>query len=107
VFRTAWIQYNQLVANLKVHEWHTPCYYPLGLKPVRVLVNAAIFELAIHGWDIGSALEPSAQPSTYRIPLVSLAQEGGRPAPFGKPCRIRDPWCRKNALAMTGWEPDL
>jgi len=60
VFHTTWIQYNQLVTNLKAHEWHTPCYYPLGIQPVRVLVNAAIFELAIHGWDIRSVLEPSA-----------------------------------------------
>ena len=70
VFRTAWIQYNQLVANLKAHEWHTPCYYPLGLKPVRVLVNAAIFELAIHGWDIRSVLEPSARLSPEALAVM-------------------------------------
>jgi hypothetical protein len=70
VFRTAWIQYNRLVTNLKTHEWHTPCYYPLSLQPVRVLVNAAIFELAIHGWDIRSVLEPSARLSPEALAVM-------------------------------------
>ena len=70
VFRTTWTRYNQLVANLQAHEWHTPCYYPLGIQPVRVLVNAAIFELAIHGWDIRSGLEPSARLSPEALAVM-------------------------------------
>jgi uncharacterized protein (TIGR03083 family) len=70
VFRTPWTRHNQLVANLKAHEWHTPCYYPLGIQPVRVLVNAAIFELAIHGWDICSGLEPSARLSPEALAVM-------------------------------------
>jgi Mycothiol maleylpyruvate isomerase N-terminal domain len=70
VFRTAWTRHNQLIANLKAHEWHTSCYYPLGIKPVRVLVNAAIFELAIHGWDIRSGLEPSARLSPEALAVM-------------------------------------
>ena len=70
VFRTTWTRYNQLVANLQAHEWHTPCYYPLGIKPARALVNAAIFELAIHGWDIRSGLEPSARLSPEALAVM-------------------------------------
>jgi uncharacterized protein (TIGR03083 family) len=70
VFRTAWTRHNQLVASLDAHEWHTPCYYPLGIQPVRVLVNAAIFELAIHGWDIRSGLEPSARLSPEALAIM-------------------------------------
>jgi len=70
MFRTAWTRHNQLVANLKAHEWHTPCYYPLGIKPVRVLVNAAIFELAIHGWDIRFGFEPSTRLSPEALAVM-------------------------------------
>ncbi len=37
---------------------------------MRVLVNAAIFELAIHGWDIRSVLEPSARLSPEALAVM-------------------------------------
>jgi uncharacterized protein (TIGR03083 family) len=70
VFRTAWSRHNRLIANLHAHEWHTPCYNPLGIQPARALVNAAIFELAIHGWDIRSGLEPSARLSPEALAVM-------------------------------------
>ena len=70
VFRTAWTRHNRIVANLKAHERHTPCYYPLGIQSVRVLVNAAIFELAIHGWDIRSCFELSARLSPEALAIM-------------------------------------
>jgi uncharacterized protein (TIGR03083 family) len=70
VFRTTWDHHNQLVASLSAHEWHTPCYYPLGLHPLHTLVHAAIFELATHSWDIRSVLEPSARLSPDALPVM-------------------------------------
>jgi len=70
VFRTSWDQFNHLVARLGPHEWNTPCYHPRGLLPARALVNAGVFELAIHGWDIRSALESSARLSPEALTIM-------------------------------------
>src|SRR5262249_48363312 len=42
-----------------VRQQSQPCYQGRGVIPVHALAHAGIFELAIHGWDIRSALEPS------------------------------------------------
>src|SRR5262249_46135290 len=60
VFSHAWDQFQYLLVTLNAHEWHKPCYHFFGIIPVHSLVHAGIFELAIHSWDIRSALEPSA-----------------------------------------------
>ena len=60
VFGQAWEQFHQCIGTLTAHEWHQPCYHSCGIIPVYAVVHAGIFELTIHGWDIRSALEPSA-----------------------------------------------
>ena len=60
VFGHAWEQFHQCIVTLTAHEWHQPCYHSCGIIPVHAVVHAGVFELAIHGWDIRSALEPSA-----------------------------------------------
>jgi uncharacterized protein (TIGR03083 family) len=59
-FSHAWDSFTHLLATLSPQEWHQPCYHGRGIIPVHSLAHAGIFELAIHGWDIRSALEPSA-----------------------------------------------
>ena len=59
-FSHAWDQFHHLLVTLTAHEWHTPCYQGRGILPVHSLAHAGIFELAIHSWDIRSALEPFA-----------------------------------------------
>jgi uncharacterized protein (TIGR03083 family) len=59
-FSHAWDQFHHLLATLTAQDWHKPCYQGRGIIPVHALAHAGIFELAIHGWDIRSALEPSA-----------------------------------------------
>jgi uncharacterized protein (TIGR03083 family) len=59
-FSHAWDQFHHLLATLTAQDWHQPCYQGRGIIPVHALAHAGIFELAIHGWDIRSALEPSA-----------------------------------------------
>ncbi len=58
MFSQACDPFTQLVSNLNPHEWNKLCYHPWGLLNVRALVNAGVFELAIHGRDIRSALKP-------------------------------------------------
>ena len=59
-FSPAWDPFLHLLVTLSAQEWHQPCYHAFGIIPVHSLAGASIFELAIHGWDIRSALEPSA-----------------------------------------------
>jgi uncharacterized protein (TIGR03083 family) len=56
----AWEQFHHLLVTLTAHDWSKPCYQGRGILPVHALAHAGIFELAIHSWDIRSALEPSA-----------------------------------------------
>jgi uncharacterized protein (TIGR03083 family) len=70
VFCTTGDQFNHLVARLSPHEWNTPCYHTRGLLPVRALVSGMVFERAIHGWDIRSALEPSAHLSPEALTVI-------------------------------------
>ena len=59
-FGQAWDQFHHLIVTLNAQDWHKPCHHGFGIIPVHSLVNAGVFELAIHSWDIRSALEPSA-----------------------------------------------
>jgi uncharacterized protein (TIGR03083 family) len=59
--------FNHLVASLSPQEWDTPCYHG---RPVRSLVSEMVFERAIHGWDIRSALEPSAHLSPEALTVM-------------------------------------
>jgi len=60
VFGHAWEQFHQCLVTLTAHDWRQPCYHSCGIIPVHAVVHASVFELAIHGWDIRSALEPPA-----------------------------------------------
>jgi len=70
VFGQAWEQFHQCIVTLNAHDWYKPCYHGRGIVPVHALVHASIFELAIHGWDIRSALEPSAHLSSDALPAM-------------------------------------
>ncbi len=41
---------------LQPQEWETLCYHPPGPITVREMVDIRLTELAMHGWDIRSAL---------------------------------------------------
>ncbi len=51
---------NQPLASLSAPDWDKPCYHPFGVIPVQTFVSLRMFELALHGWDIVSRLEPEA-----------------------------------------------
>jgi uncharacterized protein (TIGR03083 family) len=60
VFSQGWDPFPPFIATLSAEDWHTPCFQSFGIIPVHAGVHACVFELAIHSWDIRSALEPSA-----------------------------------------------
>ena len=56
--RTA--QFYQLLQSLGPQDWEKPCYHPLGLRPAQQFITMRLLELAMHAWDIQSALDPTA-----------------------------------------------
>ncbi len=70
VFGQTGDHFNHLVTSLSPHEWDKPCYHGRGIIPVRSLVSGMVFERAIHGWDIRSALEPSAHLSPEALTVM-------------------------------------
>ena len=71
VFGTTGDHFNHLVAGLSPQAWDTPCYHSRGIISVRSLVRGMVFERAIHGWDIRSALEPAAHLSPDALAVIS------------------------------------
>src|ERR1043166_1465970 len=56
--RTA--HFYQLLQSLGPRDWEKPCYHPWGLRPAQQFITMRLLELAMHAWDIQSALDPTA-----------------------------------------------
>jgi hypothetical protein len=56
--RTA--HFYQLLQSLGPQDWEKPCYHPFGLRPAQRFITMRLIELAMHAWDIQSALDPTA-----------------------------------------------
>lgn len=63
-------QFNQLLAGVGPSDWDKPCYHVFGTVPLRAFIDDRITELAIHGWDIRSSLEPEAYLSPESLPAI-------------------------------------
>ena len=61
---------SQLLAGLGPSDLDKGCYHPGGTVQVRSFMNLRVFELAMHGWDIRSRLEPSAHLSAESLPIL-------------------------------------
>ena len=70
VFQSTNGQLNQLLARLSPVDWDKPCYHPIGVIPVQTFVSLRMFELALHGWDIVSRLEPEVSLSEECHPML-------------------------------------
>jgi uncharacterized protein (TIGR03083 family) len=66
--RTA--HFYQLLQSLTPQDWDKPCYHPLGLRPVHEFNTMRLLELALHTWDIQSALAPPAALFPDSLPVV-------------------------------------
>jgi uncharacterized protein (TIGR03083 family) len=69
-FLTANDQLNHLLASLSPQDWAKPHYSALGITPLRHRPADRLLELAVHGWDIRSRLEPDAHLSDESLPIV-------------------------------------
>jgi hypothetical protein len=65
-------QLNLLHAGLGPQDWEKPCYHGATafVAPVRTFLDLRMFELALHGWDIRSSLEPEAHLSDASLPVL-------------------------------------
>jgi len=65
-------QLNFLHAGLGPQDWEKPCYHGAAalVAPVRTFLDLRLFELALHGWDIRSRLEPDAHLSDESLPVL-------------------------------------
>lgn len=65
-------QLNHLHAGVGPQDWEKPCYHGAAalVAPVRTFLALRMFELALHGWDIRSSLEPAAHLSDESLPIV-------------------------------------
>jgi len=62
---------NQLMTTLGSQDWDKPHYYSsLGTEQMRYRPDLWIEELAMHGWDIRSRLEPEAHLSDESLPVL-------------------------------------
>jgi len=71
-FTSANERLHHLLSGLGPQEWDLPCYHryhPNRIRPVRSFVDLWMRELAMHGWDIRSRLEPSAHLSAESVSI--------------------------------------
>lgn len=69
-FRSTNERFAKVVEELGPEDWDKPSYHPAAVGPVRTRVQARIVELAVHGWDIRSQLEPAAPLPEESMPVV-------------------------------------
>ena len=63
---------NQLMTTLGPQDWEKPHYYAsLGIEPMGYRPDLWISELAMHGWDIRSGLDPGAHLSDESLPVLT------------------------------------
>jgi uncharacterized protein (TIGR03083 family) len=61
---------NSLLAGLGPEQRSLPCYHPGGIVKAQNFIDLRLKELAVHEWDIRSALESEAHLSPASIPAI-------------------------------------
>ena len=51
----------QVLSSVKDEDWERPCFHRRGPYPMRQYVGVQLQELTLHGWDIRSGLDSSAE----------------------------------------------
>jgi uncharacterized protein (TIGR03083 family) len=71
-FRTQYAQLSALLVQLDPGDWDKLCYFARTpqSRPVREFLALSVQELAIHGWDIRSRLEPAFHLSPESITVL-------------------------------------
>jgi uncharacterized protein (TIGR03083 family) len=69
-------QLNRTLAALMPDDRRTPCYHPGGIVAAENFIELRLKELAVHEWDVRSALEPAAHlsPASYPAILATISE---------------------------------
>jgi uncharacterized protein (TIGR03083 family) len=70
-FRTGYAGLAQVLSGLKADDWDKPCFHRRGPMPIQDFVSLRLQELAIHGWDIRSGLDQTANVSEEALPVLT------------------------------------
>jgi uncharacterized protein (TIGR03083 family) len=110
-FRTRYAELSALLAQLSGGDWEKLCYYSSEphSRPVREFLALSVQELAIHGWDIRSRLEPAfhLSPASVAVLVQHTPRRLGRPhrAVFPLPPEFHGPvrfrWELRGAVVDT------
>ena len=107
-------QLNQLMATLGPQDWDKPHYYAsLGTEPMRFRPDLWISELAMHGWDIRSRLEPDAHLTDECLPVLmdvipgqltrfNFSPRPRLPAPILYRCELTGAGARNSDIVVEG-----
>ena len=64
----------QVLSGVKDDDWERPCFHRRGPYPMRQYVGVQLQELTLHGWDIRSGLDNSAElwdePLAFMVGMV-------------------------------------
>jgi len=109
---------NRLMTTLGPDDWHKPHYYAsIGIEPMRYRPDLWISELAVHGWDIRSGLNPEAHLSdeslpatvditTLAIPRWAFSPSSRLPAPLRYRWELTGPGARNSDFIVEGDKAD-
>lgn len=69
-FSNGYARLGQVLRGLQPEDWDKACFHRRGVLPVRDYVGLRIQELTIHGWDMRSAFDESAEPSEQPLSVL-------------------------------------
>ncbi len=69
-YRAGYDRLAQVLAKLRAEDWDKPCFHRRGPMPVQNFVALRVQELAVHGWDIRSGLDPAAEMGEEPLPYL-------------------------------------
>ena len=84
--RSRYSEFIQLLQGVDLADYAKPCWHPGGMTTVSGFVNMAVHEVALHGWDIQSSLDPDYHLSPSVLPVAldmapAWAQRTFQPGP--------------------------
>ena len=60
----------QVLSSLRPEDWDKPCFHRRGQMPLQDYVSLRVQELAVHGWDIRSSRDKSAELWEESLPVL-------------------------------------
>ena len=69
-YTTGYDRLRQVLASLGPEDWDKPCFHRRGQIPIQDFVSLRVQELAVHGWDIRSSRDKSAELWEESLPVL-------------------------------------